>query len=204
MKQLTLLTITLLLLTNHTQAQSSKKAAIDQHEQISQLKHADIANGKYLNLAHPFTRKQFVEYYIANTNEIDNKKYSKLVISEVYKDSGFTYFVREVKNRNDVTDFFKVAAKDLQGIRYEQMNGNAIRDSFFKTIVPAADKAMAERKSKNCTTTYFNSDYTYLYIPETDQVEISFKWKISCDFISRIIRKTYTARYDLATLRLIK
>ncbi|PQJ12297.1 hypothetical protein CJD36_000630 [Flavipsychrobacter stenotrophus] len=193
------LILSLLILTNGLSAQTAKKDDIVWQKMLRPLKHVDVTNNTHLTLARPFTIQQFVEYYVRNSKVITEKKYSKWVINEVNRDSTYTYFAREVGGDNGIIDFFKVATIELKYIDYNKIDGNEIRTTFFNEFVPAADKERVAKKEKNCSSSCHSATYSYKYMPLTHELEISYKWKIKCDFLYNIINKTYTAKYNVTT-----
>ena len=72
-------------------AQSSKKESGKRYRMIVKLDTAAIKKGKHLELAQTFSITHFIEYYVENGKEITTKKYGSLIITELYKDSDFTY-----------------------------------------------------------------------------------------------------------------
>lgn len=198
------LILSLLILTNGLYAQTAKKDDIVWQKMLRPLKHADVTNNTHLTIARLFTIQQFVEYYVRNGKVITEKKYSRWIINEVNRDSIYTYFAREVSGDNGIIDFFKVATTELKGIDYDKIDGNEIRATFFKEFVPVADKEMVTRKEKNCSNSYHSATFSYKYTPLTHELEISYKWKIKCDFLYNIINKTYTAKYNVLTCKFVK
>ncbi len=175
-----------------TIAQSSKKEIINRNRQILALDTLQIKNGKHLDLAETFSVEKFIEYYVENGGK-RNKKYGVLRIVELYKDSVYTYFGR--KSVNNLFEFFKVLNNDLDGINYVALDGEALRDKFIAEIVPAKDKQHV--KEKKCDTGFHSSIFSYKYLRESKEIAISYKWKISCDFVYKIINKVYKATYSL-------
>jgi hypothetical protein len=116
-------------------------------------------------------------------------------MNELYADSQFIYFGHYA--RYTILRFLKVDKQELAGVNYNDINGTVIRDRFIKEIVPEEDKARVAKKEKSCTMGYYSTEFSYKYLPATREVEISYHWKINCEFLYKIINKTYTARYSL-------
>ncbi len=188
--------IPILFIINYSFGQSTKRETIDFYKAIHNLDTNDVKRGKNLELARHFPIEKFVAYYLENGKIEYNKKYGLLLISEFFVDTQFCYFGRT--NSFGFIDFFKVNKADLTDINLQNLNGDVIRDKFITQIVPSKDKEKVKRKEKQCTSQYINPQFTYNYKEKTKEVEIIYKWKISCDFIYKIINKTYTANYNIS------
>jgi len=184
---------------NHSLGQTAKKEHNAWSRELKKIKTSEIRSGQHLHLAKLFSATHFMEYYVAYGKIIHERKYRGLIINELYKDADYTYFAREVLNDLGLVNFFKVATRDLSGIDYASLDGNEIRERFIEEMIPQTDKERVKRKEKNCTTARYAPGFDYKYIPGARELVITYKWKISCDHIYRIINKTYTATYSLHT-----
>ncbi len=96
-------------------------------------------------------------------------------------------------------NFFKVQQNDLIGINYEENDDKQLRKRFVDEIVPAADKEKVEKKGWGCTTFSGKQEFSFNYLKDTKEIEITYEWKEVCDFVARLINKTYTACYNIDT-----
>lgn len=181
-------------------AQSSKKETLSFYKSISKLDTNDIKQGKHLELARTFSIEEFVRYYLVNGKLKENKKY-RLEILPLCKDSSDTYFVQ--KHSYGVLDLFKVNTKNLTELNYEELDRDTLRNKFIDEIVLEADKKKIEIRSKDQTMFFENPLFTYFYNKITKRILFKYQWKLNGDFGVRIINKTYTAEYDIASKQFI-
>lgn len=179
--------------------QNSKKATNDYYKELHKIDINEIKNGKHLELAKLFTIETFVSYYLAHGKVRDTKKNRIQTITQLYSDSEFTYFGKTYSF--ELLDFFKVVSNDLS--KMDRLDGNKIRKEFIEQIVPTADKEKVKRKEKGCIFIFENPKFTYQYHKSSNTIQITYKWKISCDFL-KIINKTYTAKLNLTNYTLTK
>lgn len=194
----TLLLIFILLSTKCVLGQNSKKESTDFYRQISKLDTNEIKSGKHLDVAREYTIERFVSYYIEHGEIQNTKKYGTLIIQELYSDSSFRYYGR--KYYYGLIDFFKVKISDVLNINLKNIKGTEIRSNFIDQIVPEIDKIKVAKKEKSCVSLYSNPQFIYEYKKETKGILITYKWKISCDFLYKIINKTYVASYHIETM----
>ena len=155
-----------------------------------------------MEFAKTFSLKTFIEYYVEYGKQMFTKKDGLLRIEELYEDSVFTYFVR--KTYYGLIDFFKVTTTDLNQVNYEEIDGASLRKRFIDEAIPESDKQWVQKKEKGCSMGSYYTDFDYTYDPGTKELNISYKWKISCDFLYKIIDKVYTAKYNLDTKQFTK
>ncbi len=182
---------------NQLFAQTGKTNTNTIYFQLSRTNIDEIRKGRHLELAKPYSLENFIEYYIINGKEGFTKKDGLFLIDTLYRDSLHVYFGHI--NGNLLVNFFKVNQNDLTGINYEEIVGKHIRERFIDEIVPAADKERVERKGWGCTAFSGKQDFSYRYFRNTNEIEITYKWKEVCDFVAKLIDKTYTVRYSLDT-----
>ena len=183
-------------------AQTSKKDASRYYKTITKLDTLAIQNGEHLEHAKTFSLGEFIEYYVENGKDVQTKKFGRLSMAELYKDSLFTYFGR--KNYYGLIDFFKVSNTALTGIDYARLDGNVLRRKFIDSIVPQADKQKEKEAQNSCSTGNYAAEFKYKYYGDKKELEVTYKWKIGCDFVKKILNKTYTARYSLVSGEFIK
>lgn len=200
MKQLLLL-FCYLLFNGLINAQSPKKETLSFYKSIIKLDTNEIKDGKHLELARTFSIEEFVNYHLTNGKNQNTIKYGLVKILPIKKDSISTYFVKSYVY--GVLDFFKVNTKDLNDIAYEGLNGDTLRKKFINEIVPEADKKKVERRSKGQMMFFENPVFTYSYIRNTKRILVKYRWKLNGDLGIRIINKTYTAEYDIASKQFI-
>lgn len=157
----------------------------------------EIRAGKHLDLTREFTIEQFVAYYVEHGKTRENKKYGIEIIETLYTDTVFRYF--GLKHSHGLIDYFKVNLSDLKPVYLENIDGLEIRKNFIEQVVPEADKNKVEKNAKNCSMTYYVPEFKYDYKKETNGIVITYKWRISCEFLFNIINKTYSALYDIET-----
>jgi hypothetical protein len=177
--------------------QTQKKVSTDFYRQITKLDTNEIKSGKHLDVAREYTIEHFVAYYVENEKIKFTKEYGTLTIQMLYTDSIFTYFGR--KYYYGLIDFFKVKVSDLENINLDNISGTEIRKNFIAKIVPESDKNKVIQKQKSCTSSNHTPQFIYDYKKETNSILITYKWRISCDFLYKIINKTYVAMYDIKT-----
>lgn len=199
MKKLLLL-FCYLLFNDLANAQSPKKETLSFYKSISKLDTNEIKEGKHLELARIFSIEEFVNYHLTNGKNQNTIKYGLVKILSINKDSISTYFVKSYVY--GVLDFFKVNTTELNEIGYQGLNGDTQRKKFIDEIVPEADKKKVKRKL-GVEMAFYNSDFTYSYNPKTKRILVRYRWKLNGDFGIRIINKTYTAEYDIASKEFI-
>lgn len=182
---------------NHVAAQTSKKEYRNHRQEIFKLDTNEIRNGQHLSFAETFTIEKFLAYYLENGIERDTKMYREVITGKLYRDNRYTYFGSRYSY--GLIDFFKVENAALDGLPYEELDGEAIRQQFIEEIVPSADKKMVARREKNNTSLYYNPSFNYLYSAHSGDIEITYKWRVYGDFGIKVINKTYKAKYDIAT-----
>jgi hypothetical protein len=89
-----------------------------------------------------------------------------------------------------------VLSKDINDIDIAGIDGNLIRKRFLEEIIPIEDKQRVKRKSQQCASGTENADFDYMYDRNKREVEIKYKWKVTCDFF-KVINKTYTSKYNI-------
>lgn len=182
--------------------QNSKKETVEFYRALHNIDTNDIKNGQYLDRARNGTIETFVPYYLEHGKIEDNKKYGYLMIKKLYQDSAFTYFVQSYDY--GLTDFFKIKTNDLAQLDLNKLEGKTIRKQFIEEIVPAADKEKVERKKRPGASLYDNAAFTYQYNKNSGYILITYKWKVSGQYMFNIINKTYSANLDLKTYKLTK
>lgn len=178
-------------------AQNSKKESLIQYRQMTATDIAEFKQGEHLEWAKTFTLEKFMEYYIEKGQKFFDKKYGSQSIEELYRDSSYIYFGH--LSGEGLLYLIKVARQDLDGINFQELDGNEIRKKFIEEVVPNEDKERVKSKD-NCSMGSYLTDFTYFkYYSETKEIEIGYKWKINCEFLYKIINKTYIARYNIDT-----
>ena len=190
-----ILLIPMIFIINCSLGQNTKKEKTNYYESIQKLDSNEVKNGENIEKAIHFPIEKFIAYYIENGVIEETKKYGVISIREFYIDTQFIYFGRTYIN--GFLDFFKVYKSDLSNINLLNLNGDTIRKKFIDQIVPNEDKVMVNQKKKQCSSQNINSKFTYNYKKQTNEVEIIYNWKISCDLIYKIINKTYYANYNI-------
>lgn len=97
---------------------------------------------------------------------------------------------------------YKVRTSDLSKIDIDHIDVFAIRAQFEEQVVPAEDKKRAH--GSGCTAGAVGGGYNYRYLEDKNAMEINYRLKANCDFIVRLINKSYTAEYYFDTGELIK
>lgn len=178
-------------------AQASKKAVDSSYSLLLYVNVAEVRLGKHLDLAKRYSLENFIEYYIRSGKESFTKKDGTLTIEELYKDSADVYFGHlytwGMKN------FFKVSNNDLNKVNYEEIDGKQLRKRFIDEVVPVADKERVEKKGWGCISFTGIEDFQYRYFRNTKEIEFVYHWKSTCDFVAKLINKTYNSRYNLDT-----
>ena len=178
----------------HSSGQHSKKESINRYQKIASLTIAEIKTRSYSDLARELSLEDFLAFYIENGKERLSKKYGRETIDSVYRDSTYLYFVHQAQSYP--FDLIKVLSKDINDIDIAGIDGNLLRKRFLEEIVPGEDKQRVKRKSQQCATGTENADFDYLYDRNKREVEIKYKWKVTCDFF-KVINKTYTSKYNI-------
>lgn len=178
-------------------AQTSKKESLMEYRQMASTDITEFKEGKHLAWAKALTLEKFMEYYVEKGQKFFDKKYGAQSIEELYRDSAYVYFGH--LNGNALIHFMKVIRQDLNGINLHELDGNEVQKRFIEEVVPKEDKEMIRSKD-NCSMGYYLTEFNYFkYHRQTKEIEISYKWKINCEFFYKIINKTYTARYNIDT-----
>lgn len=170
-------------------------------EPIIGLDSAQIKKGQQL---HQAQTKQFADFlldYIEHGKEQKSISFTFSVYEELYKDETYTYIARICK-RGTVLAFIKVSNRTLDQIDWKKIDGNVIRQSFEEQIIPKADKEKVKRRQFHCGGEVDHSVFSYQYLAATQEVAITYHWKLTCDFMYNLINKTYVAHYDLKTHQL--
>lgn len=183
-------------------SQNSKKETTYFYKELSKVDINEVKEGKHLDLAKQFTVEKFITYYLDHGKVRDTKKNGIETIIQLYSDTMFTYFGKLCSYR--LLDFFKVTTADLNNINLEKLDGNEIRERFIEQIIPLSDKEKVNRKENQCSSLYYNPQFTYQYRKTENEILITYQWKISCDFLYKIINNTYTAKLDLKNFTLTK
>ncbi|MBW7913895.1 MAG: hypothetical protein H3C54_09415 [Taibaiella sp.] len=97
---------------------------------------------------------------------------------------------------------YTVSAADLHEINFDRTDVPGIHKKFQEQIVPTKDKIRAE--GRGCTGISEGGGYSYRYFREKKVLEITYQLKAHCEFIVRLINKSYTAEYSFETGELIK
>lgn len=97
---------------------------------------------------------------------------------------------------------YKVRTGDLNKIDIDHLDVFAIHAQFQEQVVPAEDKKRA--RGNGCTGGSVGGGYDYRYIEDKNAMEINYRLKANCDFIIRLINKSYTAEYSFETGEFIK
>jgi hypothetical protein len=164
----------------------------------SQKKYLDfgqVRTGNHLDKAREVKLDTFVTIWLENTRpfKVD------MNLNELYKDTIFTYFGKQTFRDQEL---IKIKRDELQRLDYKAIHGDSIRSKFYHEIIPAKDKNKAERKG--CSTTMINIDYKYKLIEKENVIEVRCHYKVTCEFMIRIIKADYYAKYDLRTRSFIK
>jgi hypothetical protein len=157
----------------------------------------EIRTGKHLDLAREFTIEQFVAYYVDHGKVRENKKYGIEIIEPLYTDAVSRYF--GLKHSHGLIDFFKIKLSDLKSVNLANIDGMEIRKNFIEQVVQEADKNKVAKNEKNCSMTHYIPEFIYDYKKETNAILVTYKWRISCEFLFNIINKTYVALYNIET-----
>lgn len=179
----------------NTFGQNSKKEGISRYKKLTSLTLNDLKTRSHSELARELSVENFMIYYIDNGKEKLSKKYGQESIDSIYHDSIYTYFVRWTSFYP--IDFIKVSTNDIDGIIISDIDGNLIREKFLKEIIPNEDKEKVKRKSRECMSGTDYYDFEYSYNRQKKEVEIKYKWKVTCDFF-KVINKTYSATYNIS------
>lgn len=176
---------------------SSKNAYIFSNEMV-----AAISKGEHLDLAKELSLKQFVEYRLKYDALYDAKKFGIQKTVILYKDTAYTYFGRQ--HEYGLNKFFKVKSAEVDGLNYNKIDRSSLKEIFFEEIVPLSDKALVETAKKNShrpgENVFTNKEAHYL--PETGEIQLSYKWKAAYG-VFNTINKTYTAKYNLRTEKMV-
>jgi hypothetical protein len=171
--------------------QTSKKEI---RQEWAKVQPGTVSQGKMLHMAQQQSVTEFLAYYLDAGKEHYSKMYGHEKMGELYVDSQFIYFGHY--SGNSMIRLMKVTREELAGLDYNAIDGREIRERFVKEIVPEEDKQRVMKKEKSCSMSNVFYDFTYQYLPATREVEITYRWRISCEFLYKIINKSYTARYS--------
>lgn len=154
-----------------------------------------VKTGYHLDNAKEIALDVFVAAWLENTQPFK----LDMNLSELYRDSLFTYFgKRPLTSEN----FFKVKNDNLRKVDYNLLNGDSIRLAFFNEIIPPEDKKRG--KGENCSSTYTKIEFRYELIEAENAIEVKCHYKVTCEFITRLIKADYHAKYDLRKKVFIK
>jgi len=146
----------------------------------------DIKQGNYLGEASEITVDTFISLWIENETPY---KFD-FNLNKLYKDSIFTYFGKQTFKYQS---FYKVRNENLYDIDYQSIIGDSIRKKFYYEIIPIEDK----NKQNKCSSAFIDFDYTYKYIKNENSIEVKCRYKVLCEFLFNIIKKDYSAKYNI-------
>lgn len=153
----------------------------------------EINQGIHLDKAKEIIIDTFLTIWIEN----ESKPKFDMNLNELYKDSTFTYFG---KQRPKYQSFYKIKNENLNSIDYKSIIGDSIRMKFYYEIIPLKDR----NKRNNCSSAFIDFDYKYRYIESETSIEIKCQYKVVCEFLIRIIKEEYIAKYDIKSRTLKK
>jgi hypothetical protein len=154
-----------------------------------------VRNGNYLDEAKEVPLDTFLTVWLENTYPVK----VDINLNELYRDTVFTYFGKQtLKNQT----LFKIKNKELVKVDYKSLSGDSIRSKFYNEIIPTLDKEKG--KGKNCKSTYTKIDFKYKFIASENAIEVKCHYKVTCEFIARLIKSDYLAKYDLINKTFIK
>jgi hypothetical protein len=159
------------------------------------LDFGQVRNGNYLDKAKEVQLDTFVSVWLENTHpfKVD------MNLNELYRDTSFTYFGKQTfKNQ----ELIKIKSDELKRLDYKSLNGDSIRKKFYNEVIPTEDKNKSEKK--NCTTTTINIDFKYKFIESENVIEVRCHYKVTCEFMIRLVKADYFAKYDLRNRTFIK
>jgi hypothetical protein len=159
------------------------------------LDFGQVKNGNYLDRAKEVKLDTFVTVWLENTYpfKVD------MNLNELYSDTLFTYFGKQTfKNQ----DLIKIKNSELRKIDYKSLNGDSIRTRFYYEIIPTEDRKKSD--GKNCTSTSIKIDYEYKLIESENIIEVRCHYKVTCEFMIRLVKADYFAKYDLRNRTFIK
>ncbi len=188
---LRIILVTTILISLESFAQTSKK---EYWAERAKLQPEIIQQGQYLDKADLVSVEKFMSYYLEVGPQRVTKQWNHEHMNELFADSSYIYFGHYAGYT--MLRFWKVEKQALAGVSYKDIDGRVIRERFIKEIVPEDDKARVEKKEKSCTSSNIVAQFSYKYLQDARKVEISYRWKIGCDFLYKIINKTYTAHYS--------
>ncbi len=151
-----------------------------------------VKEGRQLEAAKLIYPPEFMELWVQNT-----EKKSIYNLKKLYEDTVFAYFGRyffDKKTRKQKPALFKVGKDTLETYfpDYQKIKGWEIRKSFYKKIVPDADK----KKWKNLKCNSSSSSQRYVYkVLSPKKMEIAMEWTVRCG-VSVMFTKQYRATYD--------
>lgn len=174
--------------------QSSKKESLERYRQLVHTDTNQVKNGKQLHLANELSIDGFVTYYIEHGETKMTKKYGTLTLKQLYNDSLFTYYGS--CSGNYLVGLIKVNTGDFKKLDLSMLNGDTIRTRFISEIVPLVDKQKVRRREAQSMAGTESRVFKYIYHEKENKILVIYKWKVTGDYI-RIIKKTYTALYDL-------
>jgi len=159
-----------------------------------------VKEGKSLKYATEITPKTFINLWLQN-----HKKKSIYNLELLYQDTAYSYFGRyffDKKTKKQKPKLFKVNTDSLLSSfpNYQKINGEEIRNLFYKHIVPEKDKH--KWKNSKCNQKSSSQKYTYKTL-SPDKIEITLNWIIKCG-TSVIHNANYTGIYLLKQHKIIK
>lgn len=182
-------------------SQNSKKETINYYKALYTIDTNEVKKGNHLEMAKKFNIETFISYYLEHGKVKDTKKYGIQNITKLFTNSEYTYF--GLTYTYGFLDFFKVETNELTKIDLDRLEGNSIREQFIEQFVPQSDKDKVKRREYGCISNITNTNFSYNYLKISNEILITYKWKITCGFIS-IINKTYTAKLNLTNYTLTK
>ncbi len=138
---------------------------------------------------------EFLPIWFSSQEKI---KYAMNLV-KVKQDDTFCYFSQA---RLPERPAYKVRAIDLSKIDIDHLDVFAIHAQFQEQVVPAEDKKLAH--GSGCTGGSVGGGYNYRYIEDKNAMEINYRLKANCDFIIRLINKSYAAEYSFETGEFLK
>ena len=147
----------------------------------------EVEKGNLLDKAKEIELSEFIPLWV------ENRIHSKMDFNlhELYRDSDFTYFG---KHANKYEGFFKIKNADLFRVNYKTIVGDSIRNKMYNEIIPQSDKNKAQA---DCGWGSFNGSYKYRYLEMENSIEITFNWKVKCEFFVTRLDKKYIAKYNI-------
>lgn len=125
----------------------------------------------------------FLDLWLQNTSDPREPR-----LKEFKVDSTYTYFTRKRSS-------YKIKNMLLNKIDYKALEGDLIRNLFYTNVIPPVDR----EKQKHCSTASINFDYQNKFLEHDQAIEITCLYKVKCEFVIPIVKKSYVALYDLKT-----